>query len=89
MMMKIAIVGAGILGRLLAWRLSREKISVTLFEKDTPEIKNSCSYVCGGMLAPYFERDMATPFVTRLGEASLELWPRYVESFSEKVFFKI
>lgn len=84
----IAIVGAGIVGRLLAWRLSREKISVTLFEKDTSEIKNSCSHVCGGMLAPYFEREIATPFVTQLGEASLELWQDHVNSFSEKVFFQ-
>ena len=51
-MTDVGIVGAGVLGRLLAWRLVMAGMSVKLFEKGDGSGTDSCSWVAAGMIAP-------------------------------------
>lgn len=84
-MMRIGIAGAGVLGRLLAWRLSRAGHAVTVFDPAAsaaaPETgslnrQNACAagFTSAGMLSPLAELDNAGPQIARLGWRSLALW---------------
>lgn len=75
--MKAAVVGAGIVGRLLAWRLSRRACHVTLFDSSPLRSEGSCAFASAGMLTPYAEVGTAMSDVVELGLASLSLWPEY------------
>lgn len=53
---KIAIIGGGLCGSLLAWRLSRNHShKVTVYERRAQTSPLCASYVAAGMLAPYSE----------------------------------
>jgi glycine oxidase len=84
-MARIGIAGAGVLGRLLAWRLSRAGHSVTVFDPaagpaapSTGHLQSGAPHAAGfsaaGMLSPMAELDNAGPDVARLGWRSLALW---------------
>jgi len=86
--MKIALVGAGILGRLLALACHRQGWAVTLFDQDTPEGTQSCTYTGAGMLSPTAELDLCEPLISELGRASLVLWPEILATLVKPVFFQ-
>ena len=84
-MKRIGIAGAGVLGRLLAWRLSRAGHSVTVFDPapgpDAPATgslagspAHAAGFTAAGMLSPIAELDNAGPQIARLGWRSLALW---------------
>lgn len=90
-MARIGIAGAGVLGRLLAWRLSRAGHVVTVFDPaagpqapDTGSLTNGSVYAAGftaaGMLSPIAELDNAGPDIARLGWRSLALWREVAEA---------
>ena len=54
-MRQVAVVGAGILGRLLAWKLSAQGYAVTLFDKGSRDGETTAARVAASMLAPYTE----------------------------------
>ncbi len=87
-MQQIAVVGAGLFGRLLALRLARLDYRVSLYEKDDLDATGSAGYVAAAMLAPYAEACTASPLVIQLGIDSLELWPGILEDLPEPVFFQ-
>jgi glycine oxidase len=82
-MASIGIAGAGLLGRLLAWRLTRAGHRVTVFER-TPSAQPSfdgqgaAAFSAAGMLSPVAELESASPGVARLGLRSIGLWSRIV-----------
>lgn len=80
---EIAIVGAGLLGRLLAWRLARLNHRITLFDSGMPELPNSPAYIAAGMVAPWCERIEASPEVISLGHISLGLWPQWLSELAQ------
>lgn len=87
--MRIAVVGAGICGSVLAYECIKRDFDVTLFEQDT--VKESCSYTAAGMLAPMAELESADDNIYQLGLRSLKLWPRIVDELSlqnHSVFFR-
>ena len=84
----IAVVGAGLFGRLLALRLSQLDYQVSLYEKDNLDATRSAGYVAAAMLAPYAEACTASPLVVQLGIDSLELWPTLLKGLPESVFFQ-
>jgi len=86
--MNIAIVGAGILGRLLALACRKHDWQVTLFDQDMPEGTQSCTYTGAGMLSPYAELDIAEPVIFELGQESLALWPQILAQLTQPVFFQ-
>ena len=84
--MHIGIAGAGLLGRLLAWRLARAGHRVSVFDiapgpdpmprsrADEPYTPTAAAFTAAGMLSPLAELDNAEPAVAALGWRSLALW---------------
>lgn len=81
----IAIIGAGLAGRLLAYRLSTLNYQIDLYEADKLDLNTSAQYLsaaaftAAGMIAPISEAidtDLDTYF---LGKTSLSLWPGIIE----------
>ena len=76
--MRVAIVGAGLMGRLLGWRLTKAGHSATLFERAKAERPRSAAHVAAAMIAPLSELPDADPEVVELASASLPVWPRWL-----------
>ena len=84
----IGIAGAGLLGRLLAWQLSRAGHRVSVFDPSISEqpvprsqapdpcVPTAAAFTAAGMLSPLSELDNAEPAVAALGWRSLALWQR-------------
>jgi len=83
---RIAVVGAGILGRLIALGLSARGHRVSVFDERDETGGGSASFVAGGMLAPYCELESAERSIFELGRRSLELWP-FLKSEYDLEFF--
>jgi glycine oxidase len=79
----IGIAGAGLLGRLLAWRLVRAGHGVSVFDpaagpQPTFDGRQAAAFTAAGMLSPLAELDISSPEVAMLGWRSLGLWPRII-----------
>ena len=72
--MNIAIVGVGLVGRVLALNLLKDGHTLTLFDKDTKEGVDSAGFTAAGMLAPFAELETAESVIFDLGKRSMELW---------------
>lgn len=93
--MKIAIVGAGLIGRLLALSILRDeeikssnKISISLFEKDDKHAHNSAAYAAAGLLTPIGESVHCEPNIVDMGFKALALWPKFLDSLQEYTIFQ-
>ncbi|HSC68506.1 MAG TPA: glycine oxidase ThiO [Cellvibrio sp.] len=78
----IAIAGAGLLGRLLAWQLQKAGIQVTLFESgsfspDIPQTNRAAAFTAAGMVAPLSEAVVSDENVYRMGIFALQQWPAW------------
>lgn len=83
--MQIAIVGAGIMGRTLAWQLSRRGHQLSVFDRDPirgGEITahSAAAYTAAGMLTPYSEVASAELAIHAMGMTALPLWRELAES---------
>jgi glycine oxidase len=79
----VGIAGAGLLGRLLAWRLTHAGHRVTVFDPaQGPEPafdgKGAAAFSAAGMLSPVAELESASRGVARQGLRSITLWRRIV-----------
>lgn len=79
----IAVVGGGVIGLSVAWRLGAAGHSVTLFD---PSPGRGASWVAGGMLAPVTEAWPGEEAVLRLGEESLRRWPHFAAELTADAF---
>ncbi len=92
--MKIAIVGAGVMGRLIALSCLKKNYEVTVFDKDDLITPASAAFVSAGMLCPLGEIIHAPQPVVDMGWQSLDLWPAILDTVStydpehESVFFQ-
>lgn len=84
----IAILGGGLVGRLLAWQLVQEGVEVTVFDKGPRDGSEAAAFVAAAMLAPQAESIESTPLVTRLGEQSMALWRAILSRMSKPVFMQ-
>lgn len=84
----VGIVGAGLMGRLLALALAEQDWRVSLFEKDGATVPNSCGYAGAGMLSPISELETSEPLIARLGFDSLPLWERLIQKLDLPVYFQ-
>lgn len=73
--MNIAIVGTGLVGRVLAINLLKQGHSLTLFDKDSKDGTTSAGFTAAGMLAPFAELETAESVIFEFGRRSMELWP--------------
>ncbi len=75
--MTIAIAGAGLLGRLLAWQLARAGHAVHVFDPAAhAEARGAAGWTAAGMLSPVAELECADENVFRLGLRTMALWPQ-------------
>ncbi|WP_057830003.1 FAD-dependent oxidoreductase [Colwellia sp. TT2012] len=90
--MNIAIVGAGLMGRLLALSLLRQKqsssVTITLFDKDNKLAHHSAAYAAAGLLTPLGESLHCQPNIVSMGFESLRLWPSLLDSLHEHTMFQ-
>jgi len=73
--MRVAIVGAGLVGRLLAWRLNAldQGIKITLIDQHDRNFVGT-GLVAAAMVAPYTEAISTEAVTQELGEKSYQLW---------------
>ncbi|MDD9799968.1 MAG: glycine oxidase ThiO [Gammaproteobacteria bacterium] len=74
----IVIAGAGLLGRLLAWRLLLGGRRVTLFDAGALEPSPAAAHVAAGMIAPLSEAAATERKIYDMGMASLPLWKKWI-----------
>ncbi|WP_186648362.1 FAD-dependent oxidoreductase [Fluviispira vulneris] len=86
--MRVGIIGAGILGRLIAIELFKRKYKVTIFEKSDANSSGSCTTTAAGMLAPWSESYESSQLVFELGVTSLKLWPNILKTLNSTHLFK-
>ena len=85
----IGIAGAGLLGRLLAFMLSRAGHRVEVHDPAAgPEARGAAGWTAAGMLSPLAELETADEQVFRWGLRSLELWPQILASLPAPVEFQ-
>jgi glycine oxidase len=83
-----AVLGGGLCGRLVAWRLAGAGHRVALYERGPADGSQAAAWVAAAMLAPLAEAAVAELLITQLGVASLDTWPRILAELPEPVFFQ-
>ncbi|EJW12152.1 Glycine oxidase ThiO [Rhodovulum sp. PH10] len=71
----VVVIGAGIVGLGVAWRLRQRGVAVTVL--DQGEIARGASHVAGGMLAACAEAEPGEEALVRLGRYAQSLWPSF------------
>ena len=83
-----AILGAGLMGRLLAVTLAQRGHAIHLYEAQDASGQGSAARVAAAMLAPLAESAITEPGVVRMGEYALSRWPQLLAGLSQPVFFQ-
>lgn len=88
----IAIAGAGLLGRLLAWRLALQGHQVQLFEAgslnaNTPQSLRAAAFTAAGMIAPASEAVVSDVHVFNMGLYAMKRWPEWLAKAPSQLFF--
>ena len=78
-MAHIAILGAGLIGRLMALAL-RENHRISLFEQHTLDTANTTGRIAAAMLAPLSESVHGNQDIVQMGQQSLSLWPKLLRA---------
>ena len=84
----IAIIGAGLMGRLLALSLNRQGYKITLFDKDQKNGQQSAAYAAAGLLTPLGEAMHSPANIVAMGFAALPLWPKLLTTLNSYNFFQ-
>ena len=83
----LAIVGGGLLGRLLGWRAARSGLHVALYEANDRQGHGATAWVAGGMVTPQAEAADAEPELVAMGRRSLVLWPEWLRELGRQVHY--
>ena len=83
----LAIIGGGLLGRLLAWRATLGGLGVELFDANDRQGSKATAWVAGGMVTPQAEAADAEPELVAMGRRSLSLWPEWLCVLPTSVHF--
>ena len=75
----VVILGAGLMGSLMAWRLARTGYQVHLVDQACADQPASAAYTAAAMVAPISERPLCHQTVFDHGLASLHLWPNLLD----------
>ena len=74
-----AIAGAGLAGRLVAWRLARTGWRGGLFDRAARDDTRAACHVAAAMLAPLAEAATCDAAVHALGRRAMALWPAWLD----------
>ena len=92
----VGIAGAGLLGRLLAWRLARQGRRVSVFDPAPGpdarfgvqgDAQHAAGFTAAGMLSPLAELDSAAPAVAALGWRSIDAWREITQALAARPGF--
>ena len=86
--MKIAIVGAGVIGRTIAFLAQDNGFEIDIYEAKSVDNYHTASFTAAGMLSPYCEMEYADPILAQLGIKSLTLYKEFLSKLSKDVFFQ-
>ena len=84
----VGIAGAGLAGRLLAWRLASAGATVSLFDTKQRGDLTSASQTAAAMLSPLAELAVSDDAVFELGQRSMQLWPQWLAQLTTPVYFR-
>ncbi|RYF25354.1 MAG: FAD-dependent oxidoreductase [Comamonadaceae bacterium] len=84
----ITVLGAGLMGRLLAVELARQGHRVDVYEAGSPGAEGAAARIAAAMLAPLAESAVTEPGVVRMGQYALGRWPKLLAQLAEPVFFQ-
>ena len=85
--MSIAVIGGGVIGLSLAWRLAQGGAKVTLFDAGTREIGGT--WAAAGMLAPNLESRELSEKLVAFNHFSSELWPGFTQELESATGIEI
>jgi glycine oxidase len=71
----VAVIGAGVIGLAIAWRLAQRGATVTVFDKGTAG--SGASHAAAGMLAAHLEAEPREENLVALNRISQALWPAF------------
>ena len=74
--LRVAIIGGGVCGLGIAWKLAKAGASVNLYDMGEPG--RGATWASAGMLAPQLELRPEEEHITLLGRKSVARWPAFV-----------
>lgn len=87
-MTTIAVIGAGLIGRLIALELNAQGYTVQLFDKDSKSAHGSTAWAAGGMISPLSEALKCEANMVTMGFDALTRWPNLLAKLELPVFFQ-
>jgi glycine oxidase len=84
---EVVVVGGGLLGRTLAWRMAGEGIGVALYDAGDRVGNKATAWVAAGMIAPQAESVDSEPEIASMGRRSLTLWPDWLQQLPTNVHY--
>jgi glycine oxidase len=84
----IIVIGAGLMGRLIALSLVNQGHQVTLIDKDNKQGHQSAAYAAAGLLTPLGEAMHSDPNIVEMGFESLKLWPEILADLDGYTYFQ-
>ncbi|WP_137921504.1 FAD-dependent oxidoreductase [Hydrogenophaga sp. 2FB] len=82
------VLGAGLMGRLLACALAQRGHKVEVYDAGGPEAHHAAAHVAAAMLAPLAESAVTELNVVRMGQHALTRWPQLLATLERPVFFQ-
>lgn len=82
------VLGAGLMGRLLACALAQRGHRVEVFDAGSAEAEHAAARVAAAMLAPLAESAVTELSVVRMGQHALARWPQLLSTLELPVFFQ-
>ena len=86
--MNIVILGAGLMGRLLACSLARAGHTLSVYDAAAADSRRAAAFAAAAMLAPLAESAVAEDQVVRMGQYGLTRWPELIAELDAPVFFQ-
>lgn len=87
-MKQYLVIGSGLIGRLLSWRLIQAGHQVDILSSDDRQGTDSAAYIAAAMIAPATEAVSADAKVSEIGLQSLQLWPQWIKELPEQIFYQ-
>ncbi len=85
---RTVVLGAGLMGRLLACELARAGRTVDLYDASARDAPASAAHVAAAMLAPLAESAVTELGVVGMGCHALVRWPELIATLGAPVFFQ-
>jgi glycine oxidase len=73
----VAVIGAGVIGLAIAWRLAQRGANVAVFDKGAAG--SGATHAAAGMLAAHLEAEPREENLVALNRASQQLWPEFAK----------